>query len=111
MTGRLWFSGRERGLDGLRPRQTFRKDRLVNEEDAGSIALRRTFPDLTPQQRVAKHLCMGIANDLARGSTAEQHTAALLRLVVDAVERGYEAELVVVAREWRMERERGEDGC
>lgn len=59
---------------------------------------------LTSRQRNTVVINRGIANDMDRGgTTAEHHTAALLRLVVDAIERGYEAELVRVAREWRAE--------
>lgn len=65
---------------------------------------------LTPQQRMVVRVTSSIARDLDRGTKAEQHTAALLRLVADAVERGYEAELTVVIREWAREREAGSDG-
>lgn len=66
-----------------------------------------TSHELTPRQRVVVHLAGSLANDLDRGNRAEQHTAALLRLVADAVSRSYAGELVVVAREWAREREAG----
>lgn len=65
---------------------------------------------LTSQQRMVVYVLSGIANDLDRGTKGEQHTAALLRLAADAVERTYEAELVALARAWRREREAEDDG-
>lgn len=60
--------------------------------------------ELTIGQQVAARLCVVLAGDLDSHSTrAEQHTAALLRLCADAIERGYEAELVRRAREWRRD--------
>lgn len=61
--------------------------------------------DLTPRQRLALYLFRGLSNDMSTGSVSEQHTAALLALACDAVERGYEGELVRVGREWARERE------
>lgn len=63
--------------------------------------------ELSVGQRVAYRLCNGLAADLDRGQHAEQHTAALLRLCADAIERGYEGELVALAGAWRREREAG----
>lgn len=63
--------------------------------------------NLTSRQRVTTYIAATLANDLDRGSVAEQHTAALLRLVADAVERKVEAELVRVGREWARQREAG----
>lgn len=60
---------------------------------------------LTPRQRMVVHLTTGIANDLDRGTVAEQHTAALLRLCADAVSHGYEPGLVVAGRAWRAAQE------
>lgn len=65
--------------------------------------------ELTTAQRVAHRLCKGLAADMDRGTHAEQHTAALLRLCADAIEHGYEAELVALAGAWRLERERHGD--
>lgn len=62
--------------------------------------------ELTTAQRVAHRLCKGLATDLDRGPVTEQHTAALLRLCADAIERGYEGELVALVGAWRLERER-----
>ena len=62
--------------------------------------------ELTTAQRGAHRLCKGRATDLDRGTHAEQHTAALLRLCADAIEHGYEAELVALAGAWRREVER-----
>lgn len=56
---------------------------------------------MTGRQRNVAVICRSIANDMdVNGTVAEQHTSALLHLLVDAVERGYEAGLVAVAREW-----------
>lgn len=61
---------------------------------------------LTPQQRNVIRVSRGLANDLDRGTTDEQHTAALLHLVADAVLNGYEADVVRTTCEWRLARER-----
>lgn len=63
-------------------------------------------PYTTPKQRFVQRMINTYANDLERGERREQKTAALLHLVADAIERGYEAELVALARGWRLERER-----
>lgn len=59
--------------------------------------------NLTPRQRVAIHLFTGLGNDMSTGTVEEQHTAALLKLVTDAVSRGYDGELVRAMREWAWE--------
>lgn len=66
---------------------------------------------LTSRQRVVGYLARSLGNDLRFGSTAEQQTAALLDLVADAVEHGYEAEMVALVRAWRLEREVESDDC
>lgn len=49
-----------------------------------------------------------LAGDMdTNGTTAKQHTAALLTIARDAIEHGYEAELVALARAWRREVEAG----
>jgi hypothetical protein len=62
-------------------------------------------PQMTSRQRLVRYLATGLANDLERGTESEQWTAALLHIVVDAVEHGDEAELVRLARAWRRELE------
>jgi hypothetical protein len=59
--------------------------------------------ELTSRQRFCCYMVAHLANDLDRGTLAEQHTAALLRLVGDAVEHGYEAGLVAAGRAWAAE--------
>lgn len=67
---------------------------------------RRAMRELTPRQRNVVVIMRTIANDMdINGAVAEQHTAALLRLACDAVDRGYEADLVTLARAWRRVRE------
>lgn len=61
---------------------------------------------LTEKQQLAVHLMRGSIGTLQAGSRAEQWTAAMLTVACDAVERGYEAELVALVRAWRLERER-----
>jgi hypothetical protein len=63
--------------------------------------------ELTSKQRVSLRLMEGSIRQLEQGTTAEQHTSALLRLAMDAIERGYEAQLVALARGWRREVEAG----
>lgn len=64
---------------------------------------------LTPRQSNLVAICISISNDMNTSrNRAEHHTAALLRLVADATELGYEAELVALARAWRREVEVGE---
>jgi hypothetical protein len=61
---------------------------------------------MTSRQRNTMVICKSLANDMGiNGTVAEHHTAALLQLVADALVRGYEAELVRVARAWRRELE------
>jgi ABC-type lipoprotein export system ATPase subunit len=63
--------------------------------------------ELTGRQRNTIVIARAIANDLdANGTRDEQHTAALLRLVVDAIEQGYVAELVRHTRKWAAAYER-----
>jgi hypothetical protein len=76
----------------------------MDESDGGPLVAPR---ELTVGQRVAFRLCVGFANDLERGTVADQYTAALLRVVADAIEHDYEAELVALVRAWRREREAG----
>lgn len=59
--------------------------------------------ELTVGQRVAYRLLAHFAKDLDRGTTSEQHTAAALMLVADAIDKGYEAGLVERVRVWRRE--------
>lgn len=61
--------------------------------------------ELSVGQRVAHRLCNGLAADLDRGQHAEQHTASLLRMCADAIQHGYEGELVALVVAWRRERE------
>lgn len=62
--------------------------------------------ELTRRQRNLIAVATSIANDLdLNGTRDEQHTAALLRLMADAVARGYQGELVALVRAWRLERE------
>lgn len=63
--------------------------------------------ELTPMQRATHRLLGGLGNTLDRGTVAEQHTAALLAVTLDALTHGYEAELVALVRAWRLEREAG----
>jgi hypothetical protein len=65
-----------------------------------------TTIDLTPRQRMVVYLFSKLSDDMQTGTVEEQHTAALLRLVADAVSRGYAGELVRVGREWRAAREK-----
>lgn len=62
--------------------------------------------ELTPRQRVGVHLFRGLGNDMSTGTIDEQHTAALLQIACDAVERGYAGELVALVRAWAREREK-----
>lgn len=55
-------------------------------------------PELTARQRVVVHLATGLGNDMQTGTLAEQHTAALLMLVADAVSHGYERDMVAWVR-------------
>jgi len=82
---------------------------LITETDEGVILLPNpTARELTGRQRNTIVIARAIANDMdANGTREEQHSAALLRLVVDAVERGYQAELVRYARKWAAAREMG----
>lgn len=76
-------------------------DRDMNDnQPTEPTALPTPYPDLTPRQRMVVHICNGIGNDMQFGTTAEQHTAALLRLCADATSRGYAGELVAAMREW-----------
>lgn len=62
---------------------------------------------ITWRQRNLAEVMVLLANDLdSNGTRAEQHTAALLRLVADAIERQSEAEAVALLRAWRLEQER-----
>lgn len=64
---------------------------------------------LTPRQSNLIGVLITISNDMNTShNRAEHHTAALLRLVADATELGYEAELVALARAWRREVEAGQ---
>lgn len=63
---------------------------------------------LTARQRMVAYLSSSIATDMDRGTLSEQHTAALLRVVADAVTCGYERELVALAGAWRREVEAGQ---
>lgn len=78
------------------------EDTVIPNQITVDIALRDT---MTPRQRLVRYINTGLANDLDRGTEAEQWTAALLRIVIDAVAGKYEAELVRVVREWRVEQE------
>lgn len=82
--------------------------------DTGASGVRaQTEPrkELTGRQRNVMVIARAVANDMDLGGTvSEQHTAALLALAVDAISRGYEAELVALARAWRREVEAGGDG-
>ena len=62
-----------------------------------------THANLTPHQRVVVYLFNGLGNDMSTGTVEEQHTAALLKLAMDAVSRGYDGELVRAMREWAWE--------
>lgn len=64
--------------------------------------------ELTIGQQIAVHMCNVLADDLDthHASRTDQDTAAILHLVADAIERGYEADLVAMVRTWRMQRER-----
>lgn len=75
----------------------------MNDEQATEpTVLPSPHPDLTPRQRVVAYLARNLSNDLQTGTVAEQHTAALLALVADAVTRGYEAGLVELVRKWQL---------
>ena len=73
--------------------------------DASAPAVRR---ELTSMQRMAFRLLGGVGNTLEGGTVADQRTAAVLSLALDAIAHNYEAELVALVRAWRLEREAGE---
>lgn len=81
-------------------------------DEINELAIPEPRPDplahLTPQQRMVYHVCYSIGRDMDRGTVAEQHTAALLRLMGEVVKDGREAEVVALVRGWALERERGE---
>lgn len=79
-------------------------------DEINELAIPEPRPDplahLTTDQRVIVRLMRHSADKMDRSlDTAEQHTAALLRLAADAVVRQYENVLVAVAVAWGRERE------
>lgn len=79
---------------------------ITDHAEPEPIALR--LGHLTSQQRVAVHLVEGSIAQLQGGTRHEQWTAALLTIACDAIDRGYEAELVALVRAWRREVEQGQ---
>lgn len=75
---------------------------IITETSEGAVML-PTPRECTPRQRSMIAILAYLARDLGSGTLAEQHTAAMLRLAADAIERGYEAQLVALARGWRRE--------
>lgn len=72
------------------------------------VAEQESRRELTGRQRSVMAIARILADDMdTNGTVAELRTAALLRLVVDAIDRGYEGGLVEVGRKWRREMEAG----
>lgn len=64
--------------------------------------------ELTSRQRNVIVITRAVANDMdTNGTRDEQHTAAALRQLADAIERAYVSEMVALVRGWRWEREAG----
>lgn len=80
------------------------KMQYATDNGIGNRGLIVPTRELTPRQRVGVHLFRGLGNDMSTGTIDEQHTAALLQLCCDAVERGYAGELVALVRAWARER-------